>query len=124
MSTAPTPTPQGVNPNQTSLADVITLIRSSTRENYNQHLSQFIAFLGPEISPTFEHITGSPYTSEELGAILADFQQQITVNKLEIRYLNILLAKLIFVLLEEGFEINDKELLNEVKTYLNGYSRI
>jgi hypothetical protein len=118
MSNAGPATSQTINPNQTSLGDLITLIRSSTRENYNQHLSQFIAFLGPEIRPTFEHITGSPYTSEELGAILTDFQQQITVNKLEIRYLHTLLAKLIFELYSQGIEISDKELLNEMRTYI------
>lgn len=118
MSIAPTPTSQGVNPNQTALADVIALIRSSTRENYNQHLSQFIEFLNPHIRPTFEHISGDPYSNEELDEILTGFQQQITVNTLEIRYLHTLLAKLIFVLLEQGIDIEDKELLNEIKLYL------
>ena len=56
--------------------------------------------------------------SPALIAILNGLQQQVDANSKEILRLNNLLALLIFELLEQGIEIQHKELHNELKIYL------
>ncbi len=53
-----------------------------------------------------------------LEADIADLARLISINTKEIAYLHRLLALLIFELIEQGIEIESKELLNELKLYL------
>ena len=57
-------------------------------------------------------------TIAEIESSLLALRSLIDINTKEIFRLNLLLAKLIFILFEQGIEIKDKELLNEMKQYL------
>lgn len=122
MSTDPVNS-QSALPTNISNLDVIKLIKSTTREEYDSRLSQFITFLNSRIRPEFENITDSPYSNAELGAILNQLSQQILVNSLEIQTLHRLNALLIFELIEQGIKIESQELINELQQYLDGNSR-
>lgn len=63
-------------------------------------------------------------TVTEIEDSITALRDIVTVNTKDIFYLHTLLAKLIFELVEQGIEIENKELLNEIKKYLNGNSGI
>jgi len=100
------------------LLDLAKLIKSGTSQEYQTRMTNLNDFFSEHVTPSFEHITGSPYTNEELSVILELLTSQIAVNTKEILYLHRLLALLIFELLEQGIEFEHKELYNEVKQYL------
>lgn len=54
----------------------------------------------------------------ELTIVLNSLQSQINNNSKEILQLNNLLARLIFELLEQGIEMESKELNEELETYI------
>jgi len=56
-------------------------------------------------------------TIESLSADIAALARLISINTKDILRLNMLLGKLIFELVEQGIEIENKELLNEMKLY-------
>lgn len=56
-------------------------------------------------------------TTDELLALISNLRDVIVVNTKEILAVNMLLAKLILALLKQGIEVDDKELLNELKKY-------
>jgi hypothetical protein len=56
--------------------------------------------------------------SSDFSADIASLYRLVNVNTKEILNLNRLLALLIFELIEQGIEIQSKELLTELKTYL------
>ena len=61
--------------------------------------------------------TTEDVTIETLNADIAALARLISINTKDILYLNILLGKLIFELYSQGIEINNKELLQEMKLF-------
>lgn len=66
--------------------------------------------------------SGEDATVETLEADIRMLASLIAKNTKEILYLHRLIALLVFELIEQGIEIESKELLNELKTYLNKYN--
>ena len=113
------PTP----PDGLTILDIVRVFNSVTNKEFPTRFTNINDLLSPVIEPTFEHIQDSPYTNAELGEILTGLTRQTLVNSKEILYLHRLLALLIFELLEQGIPIENKELINEIKIYLNGHTR-
>ena len=57
-------------------------------------------------------------TIETLSADISALSSIIAKNTKEILYLHRLIALLVFELIEQGIEVESKELLNEFKTYI------
>lgn len=105
-------------PNSITLLDILKTFNSVTGKEFLTRWQNVNDLLSPHIEPTFEHIQNSPYTNEELAAILNELTKSILVNSKEIIYLKHLIALVTFELLEQGIELPDKELMQNLKTYL------
>ena len=116
---AETPYTQTPATNSISLLTILKVINSPDNKEFFTRFTNVNELLSEHITPSFDHITGSPYTNEEISDILTLVTSQLATQKKEILYLHRLLALLIFELLEQGIEFEHKELYNEIKQYLN-----
>lgn len=57
-------------------------------------------------------------TTTDLLSAISSLRDLILANTKEIQYLHLLVAKLIYTLLQNDLEVDDKELLNEMNQYL------
>lgn len=105
-------------PNNVDLLDIIKAFNSDTNKEFPTRVIDIKNLLSDHVEPTFEHIRDSPYTNEELGAALTELTKQTLLNKVEIIYIKHLIALLTFELIESGFNINEKELQENLKIYL------
>lgn len=105
-------------PNTITLLSILKAFNSDTNREFPTRFTDVNELLSRHIHPSFEHIDGSPYSNEELGAILTEITRQLLAQKNEILYLHRLLALTIFELDAQGIEFSHKELYNEIKKYL------
>jgi len=112
------PVAQSNPPSNLSLLDIIKAFKNSNGLEFSTRLGDIGNLLSDSIEPLFENIQGSPYSNEELAEILNEFARQILLNKREIIYTKHLVALLTFELASQGIEVNNKELLEELKIYL------
>jgi hypothetical protein len=101
-----------------SLLTILKGYNSSNNKETDHRYTNVNDLLSDHIRPLFENIRDSPYSNEELGAILTELTRQVLVNAFEIKYTKHLIALLTFTLLEQGMEITDKELQENLKYYL------
>lgn len=113
-----TPTANPNTPQSLTLIDILKTFNSLTGKEFSTRWQNVNDLLSPHIEPTFEHIQDSPYTNEELATILNELTKSILVNSKEIIYLKHLIALVTFELLEQGIELPDKELMQNLKIYL------
>lgn len=62
-------------------------------------------------------------TIESIRSDISVLAAITSANTKELLRINSLIALLLFELMEQGIEIESKELLTELKLYLNGYTR-
>lgn len=113
--------PQAENspPGSISLLTILRVINSANNEEFVTQFKNVNDLLSRTITPSFTNITGSPYDNVELGEILMELFKQILVNRNEIIYTKHLIALLTFELIEEqGIDVNDDELQQNMKLYL------
>ena len=113
------PIPQSTLPSTLTLLDIIKIFNNSTGKEFSTRLTNLNDFLSPYIEPTFAHVVGSPYSNEELGAILTTLARQTLLNSQEIIYTKHLIALLTLELIEQGVKIEDKELIENLEIYNN-----
>ncbi len=104
-----------VHPNQISLLTIIKAWDSITNKEFPTRFTNVNTLLSDTIEPMFENITGDPYSNEELGAILTELTKQIMLIKSEIYNQHLFNANLIFALLEDGINVEEKILINELE---------
>ena len=105
-------------PNTITLLSILKAFNSTTNVEFPTRFTDVNELLSDNIHPLFENIEGSPYSNEELGEILLEMARGILVNKQQIEYTKHLLALLTFTLLDQGVEVTEKELLENLKLYL------
>lgn len=105
-------------PNTITLLSILKAFNSDTNREFPTRFTDVNQLLSRHIEPSFENITGSPYSNEILGEILLELARGIAVNRKEIINAKHLIALLTFNLLEQGIEIDDKELTDNMKQYL------
>lgn len=109
------PEPQNNPPSNLSLLDIIKAFKNTTGQEFSTRFTNINDLLSGSIEPLFENIQGSPYSNEELSAILTELTKQILLIKSELYNQHIFNGKLIFELLNQGIKIEDKILINELK---------
>lgn len=112
------PEQQSTPPNGITLLDIAKVFNSQTGQEFSTRFTNINDLLSTEIRPLFINIEGSPYTNEQLGDILVELSNKTLVNSREIIYLHRLVALLIFELIEQGIEPDNKELIIELKKYI------
>lgn len=112
------PEAQSNPPNNLSLLDIIKAYSNTTGQEFSTRFTNLNDLLSGSVEPLFENIQGSPYTNEELGAILTELTKQTLVNNREILFLRHLVALISFELIEQGIKVQNKELLENLKQYL------
>jgi len=105
-----------IKPSDITLLDIVKAIKNGTE--YETRMTNLNDFFGENLSLTFEQIYGDPYLSATLGPVLEEIDKILKAHTKELLYLNRLLALLLFELIEQGIEIESKELLEELKIYL------
>ncbi len=100
-----------------SLLDIIKNYNYRTNQEFPTRWTNINDLLSPVIEPTFENIQGSPYTNEQLNAILTALTRQTIVNSQEILFLHRLIALLTLEILNQGVKIEDKELIENLEIY-------
>lgn len=70
------------------------------------------------IEADWERVNITELDTTDIDRSFAILTAQVALNTTEIETLNRLLAKLLFELIEQGIEIQDQELINEVELYL------
>jgi len=118
MSETFVPESNSTQPNELSLLDIVKAFRSTNNQEFPVRFLNINQLLSPVIQPNFENIQNSPYTNVELNTILTGLTQQTLVNTRDIIYTKHLVALLTFELIEQGIDIENKELLQNIKTYL------
>jgi len=113
-----TPEPRATAPNNITLLDIVKAYNSETGQVFDTRLTNVNTLLSDSIHPLFVNIDGSPYSNEELGAILLELARKTLVNSNEILYLKHLVALITFDLNEQGIELNNKELIQNLEIYL------
>lgn len=106
--------PQNTLPSGLTLLDIIKTYNNLTGGEFSTRFTNINDLLSGSIEPLFENIQGSPYSNEELGVILTELTKQILLIKCEIYQQHIFNGKLIFELINQGIDIEDKILLNEL----------
>jgi len=105
-----------IQPSDIALTDVVKLIKNGTE--YQTRISNLDDFFGENLTLTFEQIYGDPYLSETLAPVLEEIDKILKAHTKELLYLNRLIALLVFELVQQGIEVNSKELLIELEIYL------
>lgn len=105
-------------PEAITLLSILKAFNSATNREFPTRLTNVNDLLSDTIRPLFDHIRGDPYSNEELGAILTELTKQIMLNTREIVYLHHLIALITFDLDKQGIELDDKELQQNLQTYL------
>jgi hypothetical protein len=105
-------------PGSISLLTILKAFNPETGQEFPTRFTNVNTLLSDTIAPLFENIQGDPYTNEELGEILTELSKQVLLNSREILYLKHLIALLTFRCEEQGLKIGDKELLQNLETYL------
>ena len=97
-----------------------TLSSSELRDIYQPMRSQDarIADIVRILDSIIDRDTEEDLTIEEVETSITSLRDLIVANTREILYLHNLIGLLVFELLEQGIEIKDKKLLNEIKLYL------
>jgi len=104
--------------NSINLASILKVYNTLTNREFATRFNDVNELLSEFIRPHFGNVQDSPYSNEQLGQILTELTKQTVDNTREILYLHRLIALLIFELLEQGIEVESKELINELKIYL------
>ena len=118
MSETFIPEPQATPPNGLTLLDIVKVFNSVTGKEFSTRFTNINDLLGADIHPFFVNIEGSPYSNEQLGAILTELANQTLVNTKEIYLLHHLIALITFDLNKQGIELDNKELQENLQTYL------
>ncbi len=105
-------------PNALTLLDIVRAFNSVTGKEFPTRFTNVNTLLSDNIEPLFSNIAGSPYSNEELGAILLELAKKTLVNTNDIIYLKHLVALLTFDLVKQGIDVESKELLVNLETYL------
>ena len=105
-------------PDTITLLDIVKTFNSETGREFSTRFTNVNTLLSDSIHPLFVNIDGSPYSNVELGAILLELARKTLVNTNDVIYLKHLIALITFELDSQGIELDDKELQQNLKTYL------